>query len=263
MLFCLSLIPMGNAQDLKAGHIKKVKTEASGYFPSFGPGNNEIVLTGQQNQGLSLLDTRTGKIRLITDEPVITGRVSISGDKKIIFSVRGETKESTVLKAFNPENGAIETVQPALQPTQVVRGKGRKLEYTGAGNTTKELAPLGEVFYLWPSVSPDGSRILFTAATKGCYVCDLEGNIVAELGKLNAPTWINDEWVLGMRDVDDGHTIQSSDILAIHVATGKTVNITGKSAVIALYPKASQDGRAVVFQNPAGEIYTTRIRIKK
>lgn len=254
---------MTNAQDLKAGHIKKVKTEVSGFYPSFGTDNKEIVLSGQQNQGLSLLDTRTGRIRLITDEPVITGRVSISADNKILFSVRGETKEIPVVKAYNPENGTIENVPDALQSTVEVRGKGKKLVYAGPGNILKEFAPLGEVFYLWPSVSPDGTRILFTAAGKGCYVCDLEGKIVAEPGKLNSPTWINDEWVLGMRDVDDGHRIQSSDILAIHVATGKTVNITGNSAVIALYPKASQDGKAVVFQNPEGEIYITRIRIKK
>jgi len=253
----------GNAQNLKAGRIKKVKTETAGYFPSFGPGNKEIVFTGLQNQGLTLLNIKTGKESRITDETVNSSSIHITADNKIIYTLRGGTKENQVIKAYNTLSGINEEVSSPSVNRPEVTGKGKKMIYTGPMDNAKELTPFGDVFYLWPSMSPDNTKILFTAATKGSYVCDLEGNIIAELGTLNAPSWINNEWVLGMQDTDNGETIQASKVLAIHVASGKTVDITGKSDVIAVYPKASQDGRKIVFQNPAGELFITRIVFKK
>jgi len=263
ILSCLSFLLTGNAQDLKVGHIKKVKTETAGYLPSFGPGNKEIVITGQQNKGLILLNTRSGRTTQITDETVAGSSVYVNADKKIIYSVSGGVKENPVYKIYDPETGSKEELASSEVQSAKIQGKGKKLVYSGSTNGIKEFAPFGDVFYLWPSLSPDGSKILFTATTKGSFVCDLQGNIIAELGMLNAPTWINNEWVLGMQDKDNGETIQSSDVLAIHISSGKKVNITSGSAEIAIYPKASRDGRKVVFQNPAGEIFTTRITIKK
>ena len=61
------------------------------------------------------------------------------------------------------------------------------------------LAPNGqEDSYYWLSLSPDGTRILYSSAHHGTCVCDLQGKLLHSLGRLNAPKWLDDNNVCGM-----------------------------------------------------------------
>ena len=46
----------------------------------------------------------------------------------------------------------------------------------------KILTPAGDGFYLWPSLSPDGSRILFNKPGQGTFISTLDGTVLAALG---------------------------------------------------------------------------------
>lgn len=146
--------------------------------------------------------------------------------------------------------------------SELARVNGKKIELILPGADPVSMAPVGDFFYIWVSVSPDGSRLLFTAAGKGTFVTDLEGNIIKELGYLNAPTWMNNNWVLGMNDQDDGHKITSSDIIAVHLPSESRKNLTGGSDEIALDPKASISADRIVFQNGVGDVFIMKIRIR-
>src|SRR5690606_32122909 len=52
-------------------------------------------------------------------------------------------------------------------------------------NEKRILQPLGKGNYIWPSLSPDKTKLLFTLAGTGTFVSDLQGNIIAELGYAN------------------------------------------------------------------------------
>ena len=150
-------------------------------------------------------------------------------------------------------------------PADAIQAKVDKqeIELTLPGSAPVRIAPAGDVFYIWVSVSPDQQRLLFTAAGKGTYISDLEGNIIADLGTLNAPSWLDNGWILGMNDRDDGHQVVSSDVLAIHVESGKRQNLTAEFREIALYPAASSAADRIAFSNLKGEVFTMKIRIKE
>ena len=112
--------------------------------------------------------------------------------------------------------------------------------------------------YLSASVSPNGKFILFQAAGKGVFVCDLKGNIVAELGKLHAARWLDNNTIVAMNDTDNGVVITSSAIVAASL-DGKRQTLTDAS-MKAMYPYASADGKKVVFTTDEGETYLINIK---
>lgn len=103
-----------------------------------------------------------------------------------------------------------------------------KLQVTVDGVTTT-LAPNGDgedVNYIWPSVSPDGKRILYYVSGEGTYVCDLNGGNVQYVGcDCLAPQWYDDNTVVGMKEEDDDLFIASSAIVA-YTLDGKKQQLT-------------------------------------
>lgn len=226
LFFCIIMIAgYGlNAQDIQVRKIKKIPVTKQGYFPSFGLKSHEILLSGADHKVSAVYSTRWRR------------------EKAFI--------ESKQLKGTNA---------PA---TVSVKVDMKTIKLTRTGSETVSLAPVGDYFYVWASLSPEGDKLLFTAAGKGSYVSDLEGQIIAELGVLNDPTWMNNQWVLGMDDKDDGHQVQSSDVISVHVASGLRKNLTAGSKEIAMYPRASEAADRIAFRSPKGELFTMKINIK-
>ena len=108
---------------------------------------------------------------------------------------------------------------------------------------------------------PTGKKVLYNYNGKSTYIADLEGNVLVDLGKLHAPKWINDNWVVGMNDRDNGHEVISSDILAVS-ADGKTKsNLTSTSDQIEMYPEVSATGDQVIFHTIKGEIFSLKLKV--
>lgn len=226
--FVIALLMPAEAQDIKVKSIKKIPVEKEVQDYAFGDKSHKILLTEVDGQTVSQYNTRLRRLKAMPEL---------------------ETKA----EAF--------TIHPANQVQ--AKAAGRKIEVSGPNIDTRTIAPLGEYYYIWISVSPDGKLLLFNAVGKGSYVSDLEGNILVELGKLNSPVWINENWVLGMDDKDDGHQMTSSEIISIHSPSGIRKQLSDETDEIALYPKASPAGDRIVFQNEKGEIFTMKIRMKE
>ena len=120
----------------------------------------------------------------------------------------------------------------------------------------KVLNPFGKGNYIWVSLSPDGSKILFNKAGKGTYVSDLEGNILVDLGRLHAAKWSADgNYIIGMNDYDDGHQYTSSKIVLIDKNGKNRQELELANEKIALYPALSSDNKKLVFNNEKGELF--------
>lgn len=126
------------------------------------------------------------------------------------------------------------------------------LDYT-AGGRTVTLDPQGRGSYLWPQLSPDGTKIVYYLAGRGCFVCNTDGSNVRALGMLRAAKWLDNNTVVGMNDVDDGEFITSSSLIASNLE-GTRQTLTD-SEVIALYPSVDADGRNIAFSTPDGQLY--------
>ena len=112
--------------------------------------------------------------------------------------------------------------------------------------------------YLWPTLSPDKTKVCYYVGGDGCYVCNLNGKIVARLGALRAAKWYDNNVVVGMHDTDDGYVITSSEIVAVTLA-GKRQVLTD-SSVKAMYPYASSEARKIVFGTDEGETYIINLK---
>ncbi len=112
--------------------------------------------------------------------------------------------------------------------------------------------------YIWASLSPDRTKILFTAASEGTFICDLEGNIEASLGDINAPVWFGNDHVVGMYDEDDGHEITSSRVEIMNVETKETTLLSLEEEV-AMYPAANGASGKVAYCTMDGRIQTVKI----
>ena len=144
----------------------------------------------------------------------------------------------------------------------VITIENRKMVLYNNGNRT-ELTPNGaELSYIWASISPDNKNIVYTAAGKGTYVCSVTGKNVTSLGKLSAPSWAGNKFVVGMDDRDDGEKLISSSLVisSIEGKLRKTLEIP--AGINAMYPSASKDGSRIAFNTDRGEVYLMQVELK-
>lgn len=90
------------------------------------------------------------------------------------------------------------------------------------------LTPSGaDESYYWCSVSPDGTKLLYSTAYHGTCVCDLDGSNVISLGRLNAPKWMDNSFVMGMQEsYDINDEITSVRYLARDINSLKERNLS-------------------------------------
>lgn len=118
------------------------------------------------------------------------------------------------------------------------------------------LDPLGDGSYIWPSLSPDKTRILAHDITVGTFICDLDGKILARLGRCNAPAWTRDgHWVVYMDDRDDGHRLLSSEIFCVSADGSVRVKLPGTGGPMLMYPQCSPLENKIACTTPEGEIF--------
>ena len=74
------------------------------------------------------------------------------------------------------------------------------------GENAYVLAPNGDdASYFWASVSPDGKHLVYVTARYGTFVCDINGDNVRSMGRMNAPKWLDNNHVAGMQEFYKDH----------------------------------------------------------
>ena len=283
-----SMCAMG--QVLNVTSIDKVNLSDKAAVAAISPQGDYLLLTSATNQGLTKLDLTSGQTQTLSNAPSAGHNVKISPDgKTVVFresSFNDKHLRFSSLKSVNLATGASQVL---VKPTRDLQGydassttvaavnKGKfskkaigtekdqnlpvlsidkgKLMVTVNGKT-RNLSPNGNDFsYLWASLSPDGTQVLYYLAAHGTYVCNLDGSNVRKVGKMRAPVWYDNNTVVGMMDLDDGEFIYASTIVAANL-DGTTQTLTGDDT-IAMYPHAA-DGK-IAFSTPAGEAYIIHV----
>jgi Tol biopolymer transport system component len=270
------------------------------YHPRFSPDGSKILFCGAGYTGLLYYDLSNKQIIRINAhrgagyEPVF----SAEGDK-VFFRIdsyeRGrkftsigeydfntnsqqiirENSRNVSLLGVNQDSGLllrqvdnIEIIKAidrskknsARMNEPIIYARGEVL-FVEKGGIKKELVPFGKGNYIWPSLSPDQERIVFTFAGKGTYICDLDGNIETDIGYANAPQWSSDgNWIAYMLDTDDGHQYLSSDIYVTAADGSQRFNLTDAQQIY-MYPQWSPDMRQIVVHSEDGIIYLLKLQI--
>ena len=147
----------------------------------------------------------------------------------------------------------------AAQNTPVIEADNVLL--TGPDGAVTRIHPVDCAGYLWASVSPDGSRLMFVAAGKGLYITDLNGNVERVLSEIEFPVWVSDSVIAGTVSTDDGHQFSSSQIVLTRTDGTETQAITTPDS-FTFEPVAAADGSALVYRTIDGIYYLVSLTLK-
>lgn len=287
LALCMSF--SGFAQVLNVASVNKVPIPANpnAKVAGISPNGDYLLLSTSTNVGLTKFDLKTNESKVLTNARGAGFNAQISSDgASVIYredSYTANHLRMERLNSVNVESGAVANIVATTRNLQgyaidgttvaaVNKGKlaakgkvsvpvlsinNRQLMITRNGKTSV-FSPNGENFsYIWPSVSPDGTKALYYVCGVGAFVCDIDGSNVKSLGTVRAPQWYGNDVVIGMNDVDNGEMILSSSIVATTLS-GQQQVLTDAS-VVAMYPYTSLNGGKIAFSTPAGEAYIINI----
>ena len=274
LLLAVALVSiMASAQVLNVESVEKlnIPQNADSKIAGISPDGSYVLITSQSNEGLVKFDLATGKVSTITTAVGAGYNVEISADSKevtyrevtyakdksrltsLVRQDLATAKKSTLVKSTREMHQA--RVRRAIAP--IVSIQNGELVLT-VGTVTKVLSPNGQgLSYLWPSVSPDGSKIVYYVSGS-VWVCNVNGTNPQRIGKFRAPQWYNNNVVVGMNDQDNGHYVISSEIVA-YTLDGEKQVLTNNT-IMAMYPYVSADGSKIVCSTPVGEAYLINLK---
>ena len=273
LLIAIALVSViAQAQVLEIVSTRKVATSdlQEGKVVGISPKGDYLLLTSMDNKGLVRYDLSTQATAIITEAEGAGWNVKISQDgSKITYRQRHDnnplirydimqhnmTDGKAVVRA-QAQRGTAQLVAADANSTvavneelhMVLNHNGKSIILTPNG--TNEA-------YNWPSISPDGSKILYYVSGKGCFVCDINGNNVRKItNHCRAAQWYNNNTIVGMADEDDG-TVLTASAIVVYTLDGKSQILVGKNTM-AIYPFATEG--KIAFSTAAGEMYVLNVK---
>lgn len=289
-LLCVFL---SNAQDVKiVRHEQLLKgVESQCYNPVLSPDGQKVLFTQPDYEGLNVYDIADDVVTPLASDRLAGFSPAFSKDGKSVYFL-SQTRENMLvyreMKSVNLDGTGMSTVmgksRGMLHPVAVdggvvtVSDNGRKLKAKSNGGTyaysagkkivvvkngiEKKIAPVPTKYtYIWESLSPDGTKILFYAGGKGAYICDLDGNLVAELGKYTSPAWCGNDYVVAVNATHDGHQYETSQIVLLKVDGSYKKELTAPVSM-SMHPTASASGDRLTYNTIDGRLFLMDLRIK-
>lgn len=256
---------------------------------AISPQGDYLLLSTDTKQGLLKWDFATSTMTKVTDDEGAGSDVSISSDgRQIVYGevTYKDKRRHQAIKAADLSTGKKQTLAKAARNQQGIiaddgtaatitdgkvklhslrKGASPTVErpiltrhhlklYITQGGETRMLAPNGaNERYIWASLSPDGSRVLYYVSDHGTFVCDIDGSNVIAMGDLTAPKWWDDHTIVGMDETDNEYVVTASSIVA-RTLDGQEQILT-PADVIATYPQPSSRSGKIAFSTPEGKIY--------
>ncbi len=261
---------------------------------AISPQGDYLLLSTDTKQGLVKWDLATSSKTTLTSDAGAGSSVYISEDGSQIVYGEVSYKNKRRYEAVKSINLSNNKKQTLVKPTRKLQGyavdggtvltridgnvkqqsfkKGAsrdaarpflshhhlKLYLTRDGVTTL-FAPNGaDERYIWASLSPSGSRVLYYVSGQGAFVSDIDGSHVTSMGNLTAPQWWDDNTIVGMSEVDEEYHVTASTIVA-RTLDGQQQVLTSEDD-IATYPLPCHEAGKIVFSTPTGDIYLITVK---
>ena len=250
-----------------------VKSPSGLMAPVWSPDGKQLAMTTDNYTGIVVVNADGSNLRHVTNAPGAGYKMVWSADCSQILGRTNIFEGDRVfheLKTWNVNSGKAEliaaksrnlTAIPTWKQVKIAKGlKTAKVEtvydvmINHPAEATKMIVALNSYagkMVINPAVSPDGQKIAFQIAGKGCFVCNLDGSNVISLGAGSRPAWLPDSKNVILSEVkDNGNVYTSADLYNVNIATGKRVILTANTDMITLSPAVSPDGKKVAFENP-------------
>ena len=268
----LAISMMASAQVFEVGQLTKLNTPTDTDVKVAGVSadGSYVLITNGSNHGLRRYDVATGKTTTITTAAGAGYNVQISNDGQEIvyretkFDKQGLRKNDVI--RLNLATAKTATVAKGQRDMMAMANTGanvsvsindRKIVLKKNGKNIV-LAPNGsQESYIWPSVSPDGTKLCYYVCGNGCWVANLDGSGKQYIGHgVQAAKWYDNNTLVAMDAEDDGHFTTASAIVA-YTLDGKKQVLTNGS-MIAMYPYVANN--LVVFSTLEGETYMLNVK---
>ena len=268
----LAISMMASAQVFEVGQLTKLNTPTDTDVKVAGVSadGSYVLITNGSNHGLRRYDVATGKTTTITTADGAGFNVQISNDGQEIvyretkFDKQGLRKndivrlDMTTAKTATIAKGQRDMMAMANTGANVsVSINDRKIVLNKNGKNII-LAPNGSrESYIWPSVSPDGTKLCYYVCGNGCWVANLDGSGKQYIGRdCRAAQWYDNNTLVAMADEDDGYFTTASAIVA-YTLDGKKQVLTNGS-MVAMYPYAAEN--LIVFSTLEGKTYMLNVK---
>ena len=276
-----------NAKVFTVGQVQQVNLNGSTVDKPVISADGSFVVA-QGKGGLQKIDLASGQMQLVAQGNDLY-HASISPDGKTVVYTRPSFDKNhlryTAMEAVNVDNGNVQTIVKASRNmaagasvsnrgvAAINNGKVAKKTVNKVAQASTErpvvainrghlmvgdkaIDPQGKGSYLWPSLSPDGTKIVYWCVNKGCFVCDLDGSNAKSVGGIRAAVWAGNDALIGMVSEDNGEYVTASKLVAADLATGEKQDLTSAD-VIALFPTATAN--RVSFVDEVGNLYVMDI----
>lgn len=247
--------------DIKTQKYQKITDmRGAGWMPAISEDGKTLVVRQKDDeiQGNSLysinLNTleRTAilqKAEHFNQINFVNGKVSVGLQGKVV--AKQVTRPVSAVQLPNEVFVAEEDLKIA------VYNNGRRIE----------LDPLKGQFgswdpqYIWVSLSPDQTKILFHCSNNA-YVCDINGKNLVKLGHMGCPQWRGNSHVVGHREAHDGYHLTKGEIMIVDVEGKNIQQLSTTSSEIKTFPSVSADGSKIAFHTEDGKLYVMTIKEK-
>ncbi len=229
--------------------VKISDAERAGLDASFSADGSEVYYVTQRKQE-NKINIRQAK------------KYNIASKQETAISKEGRM----VARPLALKGGVLTTVDgnrvATAQMTTSVRVDGTTNLYIAKNGVEKSYTPIEQsAGYLWASLSPDKTKVMFFAAGTGIIITDLNGNILNKLGNYECPVWFGNDCVVAMNAKHNGYQNISSQILIMR-ADGSEIQELTKPESMTMTPTASYESGKIVYNTIDGRLYEMNITLK-
>ncbi|MDE6396532.1 MAG: hypothetical protein K2K84_04610, partial [Muribaculaceae bacterium] len=178
--------------------------------PVMSPDGSMVLFSADDQTGLNLLSIADGKIVAIENDVRGAGFTPVfSADSKTVVYQTAKSIDGLMnrdVRSYSVEDGLKAELAPMSRADIDLNASARLSRYARsnfnsiviADQTAKtELTPLADAHsYLWPSLSPDGKRLMFVEPFQGLFIANADGsNPVKIADKADVPAWVTNDLV--------------------------------------------------------------------
>ncbi len=265
-----------SAAELSIAPAVQIVTPDVAFHPTLSPDGSILLFSTESYSGLYSYDMNTKNVTML-DEGVAAGFEPIfAKDEKSVYYQTASIENKLTLRDVRNvtlKNGKVKQLKKPTRENIDIRSLAGNTTYVTTNENKivlvidgkqTELDPVENAFrYEWPSISPDGTKILFSEPYLGVYYCNLDGSgLVKVTDKGIYPCWLDNDVVLAVESRDEGYVVTSSYLRLYDLVTERSMSLTQEGTLVAELTTAPATGD-VVYSTQDGKLYRTNIKITR
>lgn len=251
---------------------QKIEAPEGSHHPVLSPDGKTLLFSTQDHTGLKAMDLTTGGIATIDTDaaagfaPIFNAdgtkvfyRTAMLVDGLLCHDVRSYdiAKDAKPVKLQSYSRKTPSNLNTVSANDNYAFADYRDILVCHNGVTTK-IAPLSDAHsYLWASLSPDGTHLLFCEPFEGVFVANADGTQPQRIAsKGDFPAWLSNNMVAYVVTHDDGYVVLDSKLRVVNIASSQTTDVTNADTLVG---EAAAAAGKIVYSDLQGNMYLIHV----